>query len=92
VPIPTSRALPILGAFVCGLVLVFGAIVYFAGRPGSPIGPAIAAVGGPFHLEDQNGTPVSDQDMKREPFLAFFLALPAAPISARRPCSRFPRS
>ena len=72
VPIPTSRALPILGAFVCGLVLVFGAIVYFAGRPGSPIGPAIAAVGGPFHLEDQNGTPVSDQDMKREPFLVFF--------------------
>jgi protein SCO1/2 len=46
--------------------------VHFAGRTGSPIGPAIAGVGGPFHLEDQNGKPISDQDMKGEPFLVFF--------------------
>ncbi len=59
-------------AFICGLVLVFGAIVYIGGHSGSPIGPAIAAVGGPFHLEDQNGTPVSDQDLKGRPFLVFF--------------------
>jgi protein SCO1/2 len=71
-PIPTPRVLPVLGAFICGLVLVFGAIMYFAGRPGSPIGTAIAGVGGSFHLEDQNGKPVSDQDMKGEPFLVFF--------------------
>jgi protein SCO1/2 len=67
-----SRVLPILGAFLLGLVLVFGAIVHFAGRTVSPIGPAIAGVGGPFHLEDQNGKSVSDQDMKGEPFLVFF--------------------
>jgi protein SCO1 len=66
------RALPILAAFVCGLVLVFAAIVHFSARSGSPIGPAIAAVGGPFHLEDQNGKPVSDQDFKGRPFLVFF--------------------
>ena len=61
-----------LGAFICGLVLVFGAIVYVSGRYLSPIGPAAAAVGGPFHLEDQNGKPVSDVDMKGGPFLVFF--------------------
>jgi protein SCO1/2 len=72
VRIPASRALAVLGAFLCGLVLVFGAIVHFAGRPGSPIGSAIAGVGGSFHLEDQNGKPVSDQDLKGEPFLVFF--------------------
>ena len=66
------RVWPVVGAFLCGLVLVFGAIVYIAGRSSSPIGPAIAAVGGPFHLEDQNGKPVSDQDMKGRPFLVFF--------------------
>jgi protein SCO1/2 len=66
----SARILPILAAFVCGLVLVLAAIVHFSGR--SPIGPAIAAVGGPFHLEDQNGKPVSDQDFKGRPFLVFF--------------------
>jgi len=64
--------LPILAAFVCGLVLVFGAIVYFTARSGSSVGPAIAAVGGPFHLTDQTGKPVSDQDFKGRPFLVFF--------------------
>ena len=65
-----SRALPIFGAFICGLALVFAVIVYFGGS--SPIRPAAAAVGGPFRLEDQNGRPVTDQDMKGRPFLVFF--------------------
>jgi len=64
------RTLPILGAFVCGLALVFAVILYLGVR--SPIGPAVAAVGGPFRLEDQNGRPVTDQDMKGRPFLVFF--------------------
>ena len=67
-----SRVLPVVGAFVAGLVLVLGAIIYFAGHAPSPIGPAAAAVGGPFQLEDQAGKPVSDQDMKGRPFLVFF--------------------
>ncbi len=66
------RVLPVLGAFLCGLVLVFGAIIHISGRSPSAIGPAIAAVGGPFHLEDQNGRPVSDEDVKGRPFLVFF--------------------
>ena len=65
-----SRTLPILGAFVCGLALVVAIIVYVGVK--SPIGPAIAAVGGPFRLEDENGHPVTDQDMRGRPFLVFF--------------------
>jgi protein SCO1 len=69
-PVRVSRTLPMIGAFLCGLAVVFAVIVYFGGR--APIGPAVAAVGGPFRLEDQNGRPVTDQDMKGRPFLVFF--------------------
>ena len=62
----------IFAAFLGGLVLFFGAILFVAERGASPIGPAIASVGGPFHLEDQNGIPVTDADMKGRPFLVFF--------------------
>jgi protein SCO1/2 len=61
-----------LGAFLCGLVVVFVVIVQITGRSGSPIGPAIAAVGGPFQLEDQDGRLVTDRDLKGRPFLVFF--------------------
>jgi protein SCO1/2 len=67
-----SRVALLLGAFLGGLVLFFGAIMFVTGRAPSPIGSASAAVGGPFHLEDQNGKPVSDQDLKGHPFLVFF--------------------
>ncbi len=66
----SSRVLPVIAAFACGLALVLAVIVYFGVK--SPIGPAAAAVGGPFRLEDQNGQPVTDQDMKGRPFLVFF--------------------
>ena len=67
-----SRVALVLGAFLAGLLLFFGVIVVVTGIAPSPIGQAVAAVGGPFHLEDQNGKPVSDQDMKGRPFLVFF--------------------
>jgi protein SCO1/2 len=60
----------ILAAFLGGLCLFFGAVLFVSGR--GSIGQAVAAVGGPFHLEDQNGKPVSDADMKGRPFLVFF--------------------
>lgn len=65
----TSRAMVVLGAFLAGLVLFFGVILLITGRTSTP---AVAAVGGPFHLVDQNGKPVSDADMKGHPFLVFF--------------------
>ena len=68
----TSRIAMILAAFVGGLVLFFGAIVFVTGRISSPIGSAVASVGGPFHLEDQSGKPFTDQDLKGRPFLVFF--------------------
>jgi protein SCO1/2 len=67
-----SRVMLLLAAFLGGLFLFFGAIIFVTGRVPSPVGPAVAAVGGPFHLEDQNGKPVSDQDLKGRPFLVFF--------------------
>jgi protein SCO1 len=67
-----SRVMLVFAAFLGGLVLFFGAILFVTGRAPSPIGQAVAAVGGPFHLEDQNGQPVSDADMKGKPFLVFF--------------------
>jgi len=67
-----SRLLPVAGAFLAGLVLVLGVFIYLTGHSASPIGRAVASVGGPFHLEDQNGKPFSDQDMKGRPFLVFF--------------------
>jgi protein SCO1 len=68
----TSRILLVFAAFLSGLVLFFGAILLITGRAPSPIGSASAAVGGPFHLEDQYGKAVTDQDMKGRPFLVFF--------------------
>jgi protein SCO1 len=67
-----SRVMLLLAGFLGGLFLFFGAIIFITGRAPSPVGPAAAAVGGPFHLEDQNGKPVSDQDLKGRPFLVFF--------------------
>jgi protein SCO1 len=66
-PKAISRFVPLVAAFLAGVIPVLGAVVYVAGQSNSPIGP-----GGPFHLEDQNGRPVSDQDMKGRPFLVFF--------------------
>jgi protein SCO1 len=63
-----ARALPIFGAFLGGLALCLAVFVLVNGRGGQPA----AAIGGPFHLIDQNGHPVSDQDLKGKPFLVFF--------------------
>jgi protein SCO1/2 len=65
------RVVSVLGAFLCGLLVVFAAILFVAGRSSS-VGPAIAAVGGPFQLVDQDGKTVSDADMRGRPFLVFF--------------------
>lgn len=67
------RGVRVIGAFLGGLVVAFGLIVLVAGpmQLWSP-GHAVAAVGGPFHLEDQNGRSFSDQNMKGRLNLVFF--------------------
>jgi protein SCO1/2 len=67
-----SRVLLLLGAFLCGLLLIFGVILLSTGHVPSPIGQAVAGIGGPLNLEDQNGQPFSDAQMKGHPFLVFF--------------------
>jgi protein SCO1/2 len=62
----------VFAAFLCGLLLFFGVIVFISGRGPFSGGQAIASVGGPFHLEDQNGQTVTDANMKGHPFLVFF--------------------
>jgi protein SCO1/2 len=62
----------VLGAFLAGLGLCFGAIMLIAGpRASTPVFQA-AQVGGPFRLLDQDGKPMTDQDLKGKPFLVFF--------------------
>jgi protein SCO1 len=67
----TARVLAMLGAFLGGLVVVFGAILLTTNQfPGAP--QAALQIGGPFRLTDQDGRPVSDQDLRGKPFLVFF--------------------
>lgn len=65
------RIVVLLGAFLCGLVLFLGAIFLVTGLSPAPSAGS-SAIGGPFHLIDQNGKPFSDQDMKGKPYLVFF--------------------
>jgi protein SCO1/2 len=67
----TARILLVLGAFVAGLALFSAVIFIVTGRPPAPI-VAPSAIGGPFRLVDQNSKPITDQDLKGQPFLVFF--------------------
>ncbi len=66
-----SHMLLVLSAFLAGLVIFLGVFFYATGQLGSG-GPRPSAIGGPFQLIDQNGKPITDQDLKGRPFLVFF--------------------
>lgn len=66
------RLMLVLAAFLAGLVLCFAVVLLVTGRGTTPLANAPAAVGGPFKLIDQNGKPITDQDLKGRPFLVFF--------------------
>jgi protein SCO1/2 len=65
----TARILVAAGAFAAGLILFVTIILLVAGRES---GPAVAAIGGPFTLTDQNGGTITDRDFKGRPSLVFF--------------------
>jgi protein SCO1/2 len=67
-----SHMLLVLSAFLAGLVIFLGVFFYATGQFGSGGGPRPSAIGGPFQLIDQNGKPITDQDLKGRPFLVFF--------------------
>ena len=66
------RLLLVLGAFLAGLVLCLSVVVLVRGLILRPDGPAVAAIGGPFQLVNQDEHTVTDQDMRGKPFLVFF--------------------
>ena len=66
----TSHIMLIFSAFLAGLVIFLGVILVTSHYQGT--GPSISAIGGPFNLIDQNGKPITDQDMKGRPYLVFF--------------------
>jgi protein SCO1/2 len=71
----TPRALRILlifAAFGAGLLSVLAVVLIVSGRTPAPIVATASAVGGPFKLTDQNGRPISSEDLKGSPFLIFF--------------------
>ena len=66
----TSHILLVFSAFLTGLVVFLGVILFVSHNQGTGIGPS--AIGGPFKLIDQDGKPITDHDMKGRPFLVFF--------------------
>jgi protein SCO1/2 len=67
----TPHLIVVLSAFLAGLVIFLGVFLYATGQFGRG-GVSTSAVGGPFHLVDQNGKPISDSDLKGRPALVFF--------------------
>ena len=68
-----THILLIISAFLTGLVIFLGVFLYATGNiGGSPGASGPSAIGGPFQLIDQDGKPITDQDMKGRPFLVFF--------------------
>src|SRR5258708_32998691 len=68
----TSRLIVMFTAFVAGLVVCLGVILFVGGRGAGTGAIQAAAIGGPFHLVDQDGQAFSDQDLKGKTFLVFF--------------------
>ncbi len=64
-----SHVLVVIAAFVVGLVIFLGVILYATGQFGGRSG---GAVGGPFELTGDDGQPISNETFKGKPYLVFF--------------------
>ena len=67
----TTRLLLVIAAFLAGLILCFSVVLLVSDRGTIPLA-APSTVGGPFRLTDQNGSTITDKDLKGRPFLVFF--------------------
>jgi protein SCO1 len=59
-------------AFFTGLVLCLSVAPAMSQPAGTPTAAQPMAIGGPFHLVDQDSRAFTDQDLKGRPFLVFF--------------------
>jgi protein SCO1 len=66
----TSHILLVFSAFLAGLVIFLGVILFMT--EGHVPGGGPSAIGGPFKLIDQDGKRITDQDFKGRPLLVFF--------------------
>ena len=75
-PRASSPRITMIAAALAGIVVLVAGIIVVIGFQDSPRGAAGSvlgsAIGGPFHLIDQNGKPVSDADLKGKWQLVFF--------------------
>ena len=62
----------VLSAFLAGLVIFLVVFLYASGQFRGGGATSYSAIGGPFQLVDQDGKPLTDQDLKGEPVLVFF--------------------
>ena len=70
-PAGSRRFLPVAISLATVLILAAGGIFIYALHEG-PGGVLASAVGGPFHLVDQNGKPFTNADLKSKWHLIFF--------------------
>ena len=68
----TSQILLVVSAFLTGLVVFAGVLLYATGNFSGATRMAGSSIGGPFKLVDQNGKPITDVDIKGRPYLVFF--------------------
>jgi protein SCO1/2 len=66
----TSHLLLVFSAFLAGLVIFLGVILFMT--KGHVPGDSASAIGGPFKLIDQNGKTITETDFKGRPLLVFF--------------------
>jgi len=66
----TSQLLLVFSAFLAGLVIFLGVILFMTQYQGP--GGSASAIGGPFKLVDQNGKTITEEDFKGHPLLVFF--------------------
>lgn len=67
-PSAPTRILAVLAAFLAGALALFAVVWITLPKEATQA----SSVGGPFHLIDQNGRAVTEQDFKGKPFLVFF--------------------
>src|SRR5271169_436534 len=66
----TSHIFLVFSAFLAGLVIFLGVILFVSHNGATGVGPS--AIGGPFKLTDQDGKPITDKDFNGSPLLVFF--------------------